>query len=104
MAEVNFIHEFSNAFTVPVFVEQDARAGAMAQYLFDPTITTENLAYYLVGEGVGLGVIDHGNIINGASERPPKSAMSASTSTASRATAATSDASNATAPPPRSTR
>ena len=64
--KVNFIHEFSNAFTVPVFVEQDARAGAMAQYLFDPTITTENLAYYLVGEGVGLGVIDHGNIINGA--------------------------------------
>lgn len=49
-----------------MFVEQDARAGAMAQYLFDPTITTENLAYYLVGEGVGLGVIDHGNIINGA--------------------------------------
>ena len=64
--KVNFIHEFSNAFTVPVFVEQDARAGAMAQYLFDPTITTENLAYSLVGEGVGLGVIDHGNIINGA--------------------------------------
>lgn len=64
--KVNFIHEFSNAFTVPVFVEQDARAGAMAQYLFDPTITTENLAYYLVGEGVGLGVIDHGRIINGA--------------------------------------
>lgn len=35
-------------------------------FKIDPTITTENLAYYLVGEGVGLGVIDHGNIINGA--------------------------------------
>ncbi|KAB7791332.1 ROK family transcriptional regulator [Bifidobacterium leontopitheci] len=63
--KVNFIQEFGNAFRVPAFVEQDARAGAMAQYLFDPSITDENLAYYLLGEGVGLGVIDHGVILNG---------------------------------------
>ena len=28
--QINFIDEFSNAFSVPVFVEQDARAGALA--------------------------------------------------------------------------
>lgn len=34
--QVNFIKEFSEAFNVPVFVEQDARAGALAQFLFNP--------------------------------------------------------------------
>ena len=64
--QINFIDEFSNAFSVPVFVEQDARAGALAQYLFDPNPANENLAYYLLGEGIGLGVIDHGTVINGS--------------------------------------
>ena len=49
---INFIDEFATAFRVPVFIEQDARAD-------------DNLAYYLVGEGVGLGVIDNGRLING---------------------------------------
>lgn len=64
---INFIDEFANSFTVPVFIEQDARAGVLANSLFDPNSNGEpNLAYYLVGEGIGLGVIDHGRIINGA--------------------------------------
>ena len=64
---INFIDEFANSFTVPVFIEQDARAGVLANSLFDPNSNGEpNLAYYLVGEGVGLGVIDHRRIINGA--------------------------------------
>ena len=51
---------------MPVFIEQDARAGALAHYLFDPSVHADgNLAYYLVGEGVGLGVIDNGRLING---------------------------------------
>lgn len=41
-------------------------AGALAHYLFDPSVhADDNLAYYLVGEGVGLGVIDNGRLING---------------------------------------
>lgn len=64
--KVNFLREFADAFRVPVFLEQDARAGALAEYLFDPDITADNLAYYLVGEGVGLGAIDNGHLINGA--------------------------------------
>ncbi|NMM92959.1 ROK family transcriptional regulator [Bifidobacterium oedipodis] len=65
--KINFINEFSHAFRVPVFIEQDARAGALAHYLFDPAVhADDNIAYYLVGEGVGLGVIDNGRLINGA--------------------------------------
>ena len=64
--KINFIDEFATAFRVPVFIEQDARAGALAHYLFDPSVHADgNLAYYLVGEGVGLGVIDNGRLING---------------------------------------
>ncbi|MBT1175728.1 ROK family transcriptional regulator [Bifidobacterium sp. LC6] len=63
---INFINEFATAFRVPLFIEQDARAGALAHYLFDPAVhTSDNLAYYLVGEGVGLGVIENGRLING---------------------------------------
>ena len=65
--KINFINEFSTAFRVPVFIEQDARAGALAHYLFAPAFhTNDYLAYYLVGEGVGLGVIDNGHLVNGA--------------------------------------
>ena len=64
--KVNFLHEFSQRFRVPVFVEQDARAGALAHYLFDRANTCEYLAYYLIGEGLGLGVIEHGRLIDGA--------------------------------------
>lgn len=63
---VNFPREFGSSFRVPVFVEQDARAGALAQYLFDPHDDEDDLAYYLIGEGIGLGVIEHGRIIDGA--------------------------------------
>lgn len=65
---VNFTSEFAESFRVPVLIEQDARAGVLANYLFDPETEAgnANLAYYLVGEGVGLGVIDNGQIINGS--------------------------------------
>ena len=64
--QVNFIKEFSEAFNVPVFVEQDARAGALAQFLFNPELSEGSLAYYLLGEGIGLGIIDNGSIYYGA--------------------------------------
>ena len=47
--KINFIDEFATAFRVPVFIEQDARAGALAHYLFDPSVHA----------------IDNGRLING---------------------------------------
>ena len=63
---VDFIHEFSQAFRVPTFIEQDARAGALAQSLFDSRVSASSMAYFLVGEGVGLGVIDRGALVDGS--------------------------------------
>ena len=65
---VNFIDEFRAAFNVPVFIEQDARAGVLAQYMFSSIGGKEKgLAYMLLGEGVGIGVMEGDVIINGVS-------------------------------------
>ena len=63
--DINFIDEFADAFDVPAFIEQDARAAALAELLFCPDIAGESIAYYLIGEGVGLGLMERGMLTNG---------------------------------------
>ncbi|RBP98532.1 NagC family transcriptional regulator [Bifidobacterium aemilianum] len=63
---INLIREFGRSFSVPVFIEQDARAGALAEHLFSQGLKSQNMAYYLLGEGIGLGVVDQGRLVNGA--------------------------------------
>jgi predicted NBD/HSP70 family sugar kinase len=38
------LREFKGAFRVPVFIEQDARAGALANYLFDKRSTPARIS------------------------------------------------------------
>ncbi|MFT8857904.1 ROK family transcriptional regulator [Bifidobacterium aquikefiri] len=64
--EVNFKKEFTQAFAVPTFIEHDAQSGALAQSLFGTQTDGNSLAYYLIGEGVGVGVIDNGNLVSGS--------------------------------------
>lgn len=65
--DVNFRAELEHAFDRPVFIEHDANAGALAEWYFgghDKHINS--LAYFLVGEGVGSGVIENGSLLLGA--------------------------------------
>lgn len=62
---INFQEEFGQNCPVPVFIEQDARAGALAQRLFGGLADSGSLAYFLLGEGVGLGVIENGRLVYG---------------------------------------
>ncbi|MBB2955166.1 putative NBD/HSP70 family sugar kinase [Bifidobacterium commune] len=62
---INFYEEFGQNCPVPVFIEQDARAGALAQRLFGALNDSRSLAYFLLGEGVGLGVIENSRLIYG---------------------------------------
>ena len=64
--DINFIDEFSHEFGVPAFVDHDARAAVLAERLFSAGYSGDSLAYYLIGEGGGLGVLDHGLLIDGA--------------------------------------
>ncbi len=64
--DVNFVSEFSDEFDKPVFIEQDANAGAMAEWWFgDHNRPVATLAYLLAGEGIGSGVVDNGNLLLG---------------------------------------
>lgn len=63
---VNFIDEFQNEFDKPFFIEQDANAGALAEWWFgNHGRPINSLAYFLVGEGVGSGIVDHDRMLLG---------------------------------------
>ncbi|PKM49196.1 MAG: ROK family transcriptional regulator [Firmicutes bacterium HGW-Firmicutes-7] len=63
---INFIEEFKEEFHKPVFIEHDANAGALAEWLFGGhTQSMRTLAYFLVGEGVGTGIIERGRLFLG---------------------------------------
>lgn len=63
---INFIEEFKEEFNKPLFIVHDANAGALAEWWFgDHARPLHTLAYFLVGEGVGSGIIEHGNLLLG---------------------------------------
>jgi len=64
--DINFLEEFKEEFDKPVFIEHDAKAGALAEWWFgDHDRQLHTLAYMLVGEGVGSGVIEDGHLLMG---------------------------------------
>ncbi|MFT4104707.1 MAG: ROK family transcriptional regulator [Lacrimispora sp.] len=63
---INFIEEFKYEFNKPFFFVHDANAGALAEWWFgDHERPLHTLAYFLVGEGVGSGIIERGNLLLG---------------------------------------
>ena len=63
---INFIEEFKEEFHKPVFIEHDANAGALAEWLFGGHAQSlQTLAYFLVGDGVGSGIIERGRLFRG---------------------------------------
>lgn len=65
--DINFIAELEQEFDKPVFIEHDANAGALAEWLFgEHDRPLHTLAYFLVGDGVGSGIIENGKLLLGA--------------------------------------
>lgn len=65
--DVNFRKELEHAFDKPVFIEHDANSGALAEWYFGSHGQRINsLAYFLVGEGVGSGIVENGSLLLGA--------------------------------------
>lgn len=64
---INISKEFSSTFDIPVIVRHDANSGALAEWWFGSQMKQPkgSLIHFLVGEGVGAGVIVNGNIISG---------------------------------------
>lgn len=55
-------------FNIPVFVEHDGNAGALAEFTFGAGRGTRNLVFITMGTGLGAGIICNGEIYHGASD------------------------------------
>lgn len=64
--EIAIEEELFETFHLPVFVEQDANAGALAQYWHNEADYKDNvLVYIAAGQGLGAGVIINGEVLRG---------------------------------------
>ncbi len=65
--DFNCLKLIESYFDCPVFVENDAKAGAVAELWFaDEVQGLSDFVYVLVCEGVGSGIVIHGKLFNGA--------------------------------------
>lgn len=58
--------ELEKAFCLPVYVEHDGNAGALAEFFFGAGKGTRNMVFLTVGTGLGAGLILDGKIYHGA--------------------------------------
>lgn len=64
--EIDIQQKLSSAFSVPVFIEHDANAGALGEWSQTQNIGTDDvLVHLLASEGIGTGVVLDGKIIGG---------------------------------------
>lgn len=62
---INIQEELEKEFQLPVYMEHDANAGAIAYYWKYGAELKQSLVYLAVGQGVGAGIIDDGNLLTG---------------------------------------
>ncbi len=53
-------------FSLPVFLENDMNAAALAEHLYGIAKDTGNIVYLGIGSGVGAGIIINGNMLHGS--------------------------------------
>jgi len=58
---------FEEHYSVPIFVENDANAAALGEYLFGAGRGCKDLVYLTISTGIGGGVIVNGQIMHGTS-------------------------------------
>ena len=58
---------FSEQFHVPIYVENDANAAGLGEYMFGAGRGCTDMVYMTISTGIGGGVISNGKIIEGAS-------------------------------------
>ncbi len=56
-----------NNFNIPVFFENDANAGALAEWFFGAGDNVQNMIYLTMSTGIGGGIICNGELVQGTS-------------------------------------
>lgn len=68
-ADIAIEDELEKDFSIPVFIEQDANAAAMAQFWYgrqeDDSSADNVLVYVAAGQGVGAGIVINGKLLKG---------------------------------------
>ena len=65
--EIDIKRQMEEQFQIPVLIEQDANCGALAQFWYtNIPLQNELLVYIAVGQGIGAGIIDNGEIVHGS--------------------------------------
>ena len=59
---------FQDAFKIPVFMNNDANACALAEYLFGSCRGAANLVYLTMSTGLGAGFVANGKIVQGITD------------------------------------
>jgi glucokinase len=59
-------HDLSDALNVPAIVENDADAAALGEWTYGAGRGSQVLVFYIIGTGVGSGVVEGGRIYHGA--------------------------------------
>lgn len=65
-SDIAIQQELEKRFDIPIFLENDANAGALAQYWYNTEKNQDEVLIYIAaGQGVGAGIIHHGELIKG---------------------------------------
>jgi predicted NBD/HSP70 family sugar kinase len=62
----DYVSELRTLFNKPVFFEYNARSSVMGYYLHKYSRNHRNMAYVIIDEGIGIGIIIDGNLIRGS--------------------------------------
>lgn len=73
--------EISRRYALPVRVDNDANAAALAEVLWGAGLGYKNVFYACIGTGIGTGIIFDGRIYHGRTGRPRRAGTSASITT-----------------------
>ena len=67
-ADVQIVRDLSEQLLIPVFMDNDANAGALAEWVFGKRENVESLIYLTMSTGMGAGIVWHGQVIQGGSD------------------------------------
>ena len=62
----NIVEELTTTYNLPTFLDNDANAATLAEYMFGVGKGTENMVYITVSTGIGGGAILNGKIYRGS--------------------------------------
>jgi glucokinase len=65
---IPIVEDFKQAFGLPVFLENDANAGALAEWKYGAGKGKENIIFLTFGTGLGAGLILNGRLYSGTND------------------------------------